>query len=130
MPSPKYLQISPLIFKQTSTFCFLGNGDVRMAVCQNQILFLLCSKSSTIWCTYVSEAYAIFERNCVAIWISFFFADASGGIFLRWCTGLLKNISRLEKDSELHKNTCLLLQNHVKVSLMPLWKREKCIWRL
>ncbi len=62
---------------------------------------------------YLRETVYLYELVC-------FFADASGGIFLRWCTGLLKNISRLGKDSELRKNTRLLLQNHVKVSLMPL----------
>jgi len=50
----------------------------------------------------------------------YFFADANDEIILHWCIGLRKNISRLEKDSELRKNTRLLLQNHVKVSLMPL----------
>jgi hypothetical protein len=91
-----------------------------MAVCRNQFFFRYAAKAllsdahmSVKLMRYLRETVYLYEQVC-------FFADASGGIFLRWCTGLLKNISRLEKDSELPKNTRLLLQNHVKVSLMPL----------
>jgi hypothetical protein len=94
--------------------------DVRIAVCRNQFFFRCAAKAllsdahmSVKLMRYLRETVYLYELVC-------FFADASGGIFLRWCTGLLKNISRLEKDSELRKNTRLLLQNHVKVSLMPL----------
>ncbi len=71
---------------------------LRMAVCRNQFFFRCAAKAllsnahlSVKLMQYLRETEYVYELVC-------FLADASGRIFLRWCTGLLKNISRLEKD--------------------------------